>query len=105
MTRAGRSVLVLLSAVGGVACNSKRELLMRTYGGAGITGSSGTSDGGPGGIAGGGVGGELAPDGGPDATPDGSTDGPSGTFSGYRWVTLPAPVGAPMTTIVRDSKG
>lgn len=101
MTRAGRSVLVLLSVVGGVACNSNSELLRRKDGGAGITGSAATGGGG----RGGGVGGERAPDGGPDAAPDGSTDGPSGPFSGYRWVTLPAPLGAPMTTIVLDSKG
>ena len=64
-------MLVLLSVVGGVACNSNSELFRRKDGGAaGITGSAGTGDGGLGG--GGGVGGEFAPDGGPDATPDGS---------------------------------
>src|SRR5262245_559034 len=109
MTRAGRCVLVLLSVVSGVACHSKSELLTSKDGGAGTTGTAGTGGGGvgggggPGGGNGGGLGGGFEPDGGPDA--DGSPDAPSGPFSNYHWVALPAPLGAPMTNIVLDSKG
>jgi len=96
MTRAGRSVPVLLALAGAIACSSKSPLLTTKDGGAGVTGGAGT---GGGGVGIGGVGGALTPDGGPDATPDGSTD------AGHHWVTLPAPLGAPMTTIAFDSKG
>ncbi|HMF41980.1 MAG TPA: hypothetical protein VKQ32_15000 [Polyangia bacterium] len=117
---------MILSVLGGVACNSKSELLTPKDGGAGTTGAAGTGGGGgrgggvgggtgggvggdlgggTGGGVGGGLGGGVAPDGGPDATPDGSTDAPTGPLSNYHWVTLPAPFGAPMRTIALDSQG
>ncbi|HEY7374168.1 MAG TPA: sialidase family protein, partial [Polyangia bacterium] len=95
MSRAGQFVLVLLTAVGGVACHSQSDLLKRLDGGAaGMTGASGT-----------GGGGGSAPDGSADGTPDGSPDAGPDPLPGYHWVALPAPQGAPMKTIAVDSQG
>ena len=101
MSRAARFSLLLLSAMSGVACHSTSDLLKKDGGTAGITGGSGSGGGG------------AAPDGSADATPDvvsdvmpdSSPDAPPDPLPGYRWVALPAPFGAPMTTIALDGQG